>query len=555
MGLLLVVGGAGLVLSFGVPARIGPFLRHHVDIAQAGDPPLFDPAEFLDESTLDVTVLQDWHVDTVNGVTRQKLIEIKVAEWWPGRDYRVPVRLIVPLTGKATGFWITGDHAYGSFDDDVGVSGGVSALLIAGGVGLVHTMVQPLESLPGGAQLLDEMWDHFLQTQDARYTTFWIWPMTLMRAVTAAYAESDYVESGKIAASGGSKNGFAPAVALIQDDRFTAICSSVAPAYASPLRLYDQAMMDAVTAANDWFFDALDAGEIDPGEHSRQWYAQNAWGTSGNDLHTRALDAGWTWEEIRQLAVNTADEFFLSENWDEVTARGADVLLQPGSHDHTAYDILWGAQQHPEIPVYYQANGGHAQTPHPAAETGVQNLNALLVRHFFGGSPMLEPPTSSYQIVGNELHVSVTFDNGPQAESGRIFWIYDRYPGGSAPYLWKKIADDDWAGMTFDAGTMAWEATISLDPSASSIEFFSNHGLTVDGRKTYLSSPYTRVELPSPLPVGGVAEMAATEAASSAVSEPAHAYPPGWVVFAVSGALAALAVGGAALYANRRWAR
>ena len=525
IGVLGVLVAAAALLP-AAPVGNGPLLRHHPDVAQADDPPLFDPAEFLDENTLDVTVLQDWHVDTVTGVSRQKLIEIKVAEWWPGQDYRVPVRLIVPLTGKATGFWITGGHEYDSFGGDVAI-GGVSATLLAGGVGLVHTVVQPLDSLPGGAQLAQEMSDRFVQTHVARYTVYWIWPMTLMRAATAAYAESDYFEAGKIAASGGSKNGFAPAVALIQDDRFTAICSSVAPAYASPLRLYDQATMDAVTAANDWFFGALDAGEIDPGEHTRQWYVANSWGTSGQDLHTLALDAGWTWDEIREIAISTAGELFVSENWDDIMTRGADVLFQPGTHDFVAYDILWGAQRHSNIPVYYQPNGGHAQTPHPAAETDVENLYALLVTHFFGGDPMLEPPASSHRLIGDELHVTVTFNSGPQAESGRIFWIYDRHPGGSAPFLWNKIADEDWMDMTFDAEAGAWKAAIPLDPAASSIEFFSNHGLVVEGWQTYLSSPYTRVAL-GPPPVGGIAGPAAMEIADVAAPGPWHSHPSPW---------------------------
>jgi len=46
---------------------------------------IFNTDEILDESTLDIKTLQDWHVDKVTGTTRQKLIEINVAEWWPGK--------------------------------------------------------------------------------------------------------------------------------------------------------------------------------------------------------------------------------------------------------------------------------------------------------------------------------------------------------------------------------------------------------------------------------------------------------------------------------------
>ncbi|MYF17980.1 MAG: hypothetical protein F4215_11560, partial [Gemmatimonadetes bacterium] len=37
---------------------------------------MFNTEEILDESTLDIKTLKDWHVDEVTGSTRQKLIEI-----------------------------------------------------------------------------------------------------------------------------------------------------------------------------------------------------------------------------------------------------------------------------------------------------------------------------------------------------------------------------------------------------------------------------------------------------------------------------------------------
>ncbi len=74
--------------------------------------PIFNTEEILDESTLNIKILQDWHLDEPTSSTRQKLIEINVAEWWPGQDYRIPVRMIVPLEGKAKGFSITVANPY-----------------------------------------------------------------------------------------------------------------------------------------------------------------------------------------------------------------------------------------------------------------------------------------------------------------------------------------------------------------------------------------------------------------------------------------------------------
>jgi hypothetical protein len=49
--------------------------------------------------------------------------------------------------------------------------------------------------------------------------------------------------------------------------------------------------------------------------------------------------------------------------------------------------------------------------------------------------------------------------------------------------------------MEFDKKTSTWTATIPVKDGFSRIDFFSNHGLEVNGYKQYLSSPYTRVEL------------------------------------------------------------
>ena len=113
---------------------------------------LFDIDAIRDDSTLDIEVLQDWHVDMVNGTTRQKLIEVTVAEWWPGFDYRVPVRFIVPLNGKAKGFHITGEHIAEALEEDA-ILDDLDAKLIAGGVGVVCTVVKPLKESPGGEEM------------------------------------------------------------------------------------------------------------------------------------------------------------------------------------------------------------------------------------------------------------------------------------------------------------------------------------------------------------------------------------------------------------------
>ncbi len=76
-------------------------LNHSLQTQDWNSKPLFDMRAMLDESTLKIDVLQDWH--EVNGPVpmRQKLISIEVSQLVPGQPYRVPVRMIVPATGKA----------------------------------------------------------------------------------------------------------------------------------------------------------------------------------------------------------------------------------------------------------------------------------------------------------------------------------------------------------------------------------------------------------------------------------------------------------------------
>jgi poly(3-hydroxybutyrate) depolymerase len=454
---------------------------------------LFSAEEILDESTLDIKILQDWHVDEVTGSTRQKLIEINVAEWWPGQDYRIPVRMIVPLKGKAKGFSITGANSYDGLMEDSRPTD-FQAKLLAGGVGIVKTHVKAFRQIPGKRDLEQKMMRRFMEDLNPRHTTLWIWSMTLMRATTAAYAETDHFEKGKVAGSGSSKNGMSPAVALINDERFTATCSDHAFAYYSSTRRGDREAKAKAGAANKAFFEAVKAGDIDLDQQRARIYQRVMVG-SERSMNTMASRAGKSMDEMQNFANRLFSSVCVSENWDRLMERGVDVLFQPGTHDYVAYDILWGAQNHPQLPVYYQPNGGHSQTPHVAAAKDEQNRDAFLWHHFFGGDSLLNPPTSDHKVEKDKLRVTVRFKEGTQPKSGRIWWIYDRAPAGSAPFLHVAIPEDQWMDMKRDPKTGSWTATIPLKEGASRIDFFSNHGHMANGYQMYLSSPYTRVEL------------------------------------------------------------
>jgi hypothetical protein len=442
--------------------------------------------EIRDANTLDVEVLQDWHVVRDAAATRQKLITIRVGELWPGQDYRIPVRMIVPAERKARGFHLTGGHQLEHLQRDARLKG-VENDLIDGGVGLVWTIVQEPRQF-GETELAEAMRKRFIETLDPHYSIqYWAWPATLMRAITAAYAQKDHFERGKVAMSGGSKNGASPSVALIADERLTALHAAVSPIWESPLRLCDRTAWDELEEFNER--DGRDSRHVFLG------------GTFGPVYNTDALEAGHSWEDIQRLALRLADRIFISRNLAALDTRNVDLYFHPGTHDFVAFDIAWGGRHYPQIPVYLRANSGHGQRKgHPAAEENEQNKAAFLLQHFFEDlEPMLESPSIDYDVKGGTLLVAVRFKPDSKAESGRLWWMYDRGPDGSAAYIRELFPDDQWQAMKCDARKNVWTAEIDLDASASHIDFFSNHRKTIRYKSkdypTYISSPYTRVPI------------------------------------------------------------
>ena len=467
--------------------------------AQGQHEPFLDMSEMLDASTLKVEVMQDWHPvegDRRSVATRQKWITIEVGELVPGKSYRIPVRMIVPAQTKAKGFHLTGGHGLSGFSKDVRPRG-VDEELIRGGFGLVHTMVQGLEQSEQG-DLGRASKDLFIETLNPRYSIqYWGWPATLMRAVTAALAEKDHFEPGKIAVSGSSKNGASPSVSIIYDQRMTALHSGVAPIWDSPLRLCDRKAWDELRAHNQGYAEKREkGGERNTRRFLRHPFLGGAFGPIYND---QALDAGHSWEDLRKLANRVADGVFIARNMQALKARDVDLYFHPGTHDFVAFDIAWGGAHHPEIPLYLGVNSGHGKRGrHPGRERDMQNKSAFLLEHFFEDvEPLLAPPSVKSRVEGRRLLVTVTFES--IAETGRIFWMYDRGPDGSAAYINELFPEDQWKDMESEAQKKVWTAEIELESGASRIDFFTNHRKTIEHRSeeygSYLSSPYTRVSL------------------------------------------------------------
>lgn len=443
---------------------------------------IFDMGAIGDSETLEIETLQDWHAVEGPLATRQKLVTINVGEIWPGQEYRVPVRMVVPTDRKAKGFHLTGGHTPARLEDDYRPNP-VDQELLRGGVGLVMTVVQEPGSY-GQRELSRRSEDRFAQSLDPQHKIqYWAWPATLMRAITAAYSETGHFEAGKVAASGGSKNGASPSMAIIHDDRMTAVHASVSPIWDSPLRLCDRGAWDEL--------------EAQPGKRGIF-----SGGHFGPNFNRRVLAAGHTWEDLQKFTREISDAVFISRNLDSLRDRGVEMLFHPGTHDSVAYDLAWGGEHHPNIPLYLGANTGHGKKGHPELERDQANKAAFLLKHFFPEAvtgDLLRPPTVESERIGGVLSVSVRFPEGSGEESGRIFWMVERAPDGSPRYLSEMIPDENSREMKQDPERGVWSVEIELDPDAASIDFFTNHRKTVhysgNPYRTYLSSPYTRVDL------------------------------------------------------------
>ena len=407
--------------------------------------PVFDMEEMRDASTLRVKVLQDWKKVGGPVPTRQKLISIRVGELAPGEEYRVPVRLVVPAKGKAKGFHLSGSNNPKSLQA-ARPPRGPDVELIRAGVGIVGTVVQEPGSY-GEGRLAGMAQERFFKTLDPKFSIqYWGWPAVLMRATTAAYAEKEHFAKGKVLMSGGSKNGASPSVALIHDDRLTAVFAGVSPIWESPLRLCDEKAWGELRKANADYAESIGA---DPSLTTRLSRSPFLGGTYGPVYNLQAMEKGNAWEDLQDLASRMADQIFISRNLDQLNKRGVDMLFHPGTHDFVCFDLAWGGKHYPQVPLYLRVNSGHGKGGrHPGAEGAARNRDAFILDHFIGlDRPMLPVPTVNTERAGETLKVRVSFPKESGDESGRIFWMFDRYPDGSAAYGGEDFPNDQWKDM------------------------------------------------------------------------------------------------------------
>ncbi|MDG1491599.1 MAG: hypothetical protein P8R43_06875, partial [Planctomycetota bacterium] len=400
-----------------------------------------------------------------------------------GVEIRVPVRLVVPLKGAVEGFVISGQGLNENPGDDETMSTNDRVALDAG-VGVVTTKIKSLDLYPD-LPPEDVIRTRFAEALDYRYSEYYLWGAIMMRSITAAFDE-EVIQPGPVIAYGISKSGIAPLIASIHDERITAVRSTHAFTTYTPIRAHDLDAIAEVEAANQDFAAARAAG-LPAGDQPWNYYAAGFRSLIGAEV-----TIGWTTQEILDAIDRVADDLYVSENWDALTARGVEIFSLPGSHDWVAYDVPGTGAKLPGLRTYIVPNGGHTRAGHPAAPS--RNVDAaFFAEQLNGAEGGLETPQISAVVNGAELDVTVTFPEGGEPEESRVFWMYDRGPDGSSWYLYDLFPAGNWAEMTGSGST--WTASILLEPGRTTIDLITTHTATVDGHTLPISAPYTRVPL------------------------------------------------------------
>lgn len=446
----------------------------------------FHMPTMMNASSLDVEVLEDWHVDTIDGTSRQKLISIHVDQWWDGVNIRVPVRLIVPLQNPAMGFVIGGRGVAPSADIELDYTSG-TLVAIEGGAGVVIPMISGLANYPQlpSTEILREK---FMLTLDYRYTEFFLWSAILMRSITAAF-DDDLFLPGPVIAHGNSKNGIAPLISSIHDRRITAVRSTHAFIALSPIRANNAEAIAQVAEADQDFDNAKISGLV-PGDQPWKYYEKGS--RSNIEFMELIQAAGWTENEIQDGLDRVTDDLYVSENWEQLMERGVNIFRLPGSHDWVAYDVPSISSILPSLRTYIVPNGGHDRPGHPEAPNNSINA-AFFSEQLFGAARGLETPIIATANKGEYLEVTVTFPMGDIPEDSRIFWMFDRHPDGSSWYLYDLFPEENWAIMTGSGTT--WTAIIPLDSTHKTIDLITTHTVNIGDYTMPISAPYTRVNL------------------------------------------------------------
>lgn len=461
----------------------------------AANEPVFDIEAIRDTGTLEVEVLQDWQPAPKDQAVRQKLIEITVCEWWPGRKVRLPVTLNAPADRGPCRNVIVANQ--GLAKKTAFPRGGELELLKNHGVGVVLIGMGTIDAMEPKGELHLGMQEKLLETMDPRYAASWIWGMSQMRALTAAMTEPRVFRPEKVLATGGSKRGIASAAAGIHDDRFTAILPVVAPPMGNPGT--DHFLMGAESER----LQSIDAKFYGThGSGVEQALRERAERRSNQRVSLeRTREAGWTDADVDAITDRVWDASRIVDQIDELEERGLEIFYNVGTNDSVSPALIELGEHFPDFPVCIIPGGQHGGPATAGFTRQVpklpeirENFTSFARHHFFGDRGMPKAPTLEAEISGGEMKVVVRFTDGTDPERNEIWWSFDRHPAYTLPFEY-----DHWDAANLEKREDgSYTATIPVSGKAERIDFLSLHTHTENGLPITFSSPYRRVETGRP---------------------------------------------------------
>jgi hypothetical protein len=384
-------------------------------------------------------------------------------------------------------------------------SGAILTLVQEHGVGAVLVGMGTIDAMEPTGKLHLGMKRELLATKNARYTPAWIWGMSDMRGLTAAFTETKVFQPRKVLATGGSKRGVGAIVAGIYDDRVTAILPVVAPIFGDPGNVYVRgSRLAGIEAMNREFLEMLPPG-------ANPWQLPATARKTLEERETRRLDqsitleeataAGWSPAEVQQLNDEAWRVCRLEYHRERVRQSGLEFFYHVGTNDNVAPNLLALGEADPQFPIFILPGGQHGgpatsgftkQTPsRPEAE---DNLLAFARHHFFQEGSIPRPPQLDFTFDRQRSLLLVTVQGAGLADSAasvgnhQLAWCEDRHP----PYSFA-AEYDRWQSLPLSPDSAGrWQAAIPVSAGAQQVDLVSTHTLSPNRLPFHFSSPYRR---------------------------------------------------------------
>lgn len=460
---------------------------------------LFDLEAIRDTSTLDIEVLQDWEVVVGEPSLKQKLIKITVCDWWEGQPVRIPVTLNAPVDALPCENILVINMGIAS---KPGVLRGVPlALLKDQGVGVIMVGMGRIDENEPAGELFLGMHRHLLDTKDVRYSATWIWGMSQMRGLTAAFTEPEVFQPKKVISTGGSKRGVASSIAGIWDDRFTGIMPVSSPPMGNP----GGSMVigndpDFIAETNARFYKDLDEGKLGLDPKIREALEGRVVGWSKERIRLeQTIEAGWSQEDIDELSDRIWEMCHVVRFLPRVHRSGLEYFYNVGTNDSVTPSLPELGYAFPDFPIYIVPGGQHGGPVKagytkrlPLLKEVQSNLRTFARYHFFRERNWVASPkiTHSWDIDSRVLVVDVVFPDGVEPEKNTLWWNVNKSRIRTLPAEYDSFDSIEMEQI----GGARYRGTLLLESEPETIDFMTVHTHTENGLPLSFSSAYQRLE-------------------------------------------------------------